>query len=337
MDGSAGVMRPMPSDAYAWARQRVSAQPAPVQQISNPPEHGLDAGLDHVVKMALDSTGLMDELEKVTGKLDQLTQAAQEWQAQAKAMREVAQAFRDGAEPLSGQWQGQASDAFGTHMGRLVEAIDSTAADMEQTAQIISSAAAECKMAEDMIIEIIREAIEALIVSLAAMIAVDIITLGLATLADAIIADAEIAVFVGRVARVSEDLAKALKDLMKAVKEMRSAEKKFKEIGKGLKAANNLRKLGGALSVGKAGNKLARERSLASLGNYAAAQGVKHYNELFKSGVELATGIDGDPAGAAKEAYHSDTNQQAMAASKDGQAPAAPYRVPKSDIEETFG
>lgn len=330
------------SDAYQWARDFIDQPLIPLPEISNPVSDGLDSGLDSIVKEALDSTGLMDELEKVTGRLDELSAAAAEWQAQAKATRGVAAGLRAGASTLSQDWQGSASDSFGAHMGKVVTAIDATAADMEQTAGIISQAAAECQLAENMIIEIIREAIEALIVSLAAMVAIDIITLGLATIADALVADAEITVFIARVARVSEQLATKLEELMKAVREMRTVGRSFKTIKTGLKAANDLRKMGGMLGRGKALGDLLRSPSMESLGNFAATQAVRHYDEILKGGVAVVTGA-GDPVGAVKDAVGDDTDLDAVAGEIDGRTGRTagraeePYHVPTSTIEEAFG
>ncbi|MGD3107979.1 WXG100 family type VII secretion target [Streptomyces sp. YGL11-2] len=324
------------ADNYEWAKHWLEEPLIPLPEIHNPVSEGLDAGLDDIVKSALDATGLMDCLEQVTGKLDELTAAAKEWQAQSKALKNVAKELRSGAATLSQEWTGQASNAFGAHMGRTVAAIDATAADMEQTAQLISQAAAECKVAEEMVIEIIREAIEALILSLAAMVIVDIATLGLATIADALVADAEITVFIARVARVSEQLATKLEELVKAVREIKSAGKSFKNIKDGLKAANDVRKVGGIMNKGKSLGNLVRSPSMANLGEFGASQGVAAYNGIFKSGAALILG-DGDPVKAAKKGVGSDTNANAMAEEADGRPPEHPYHVPKSTVQETFG
>lgn len=327
-------------DAYEWARKVVDIPLVPVPSIGNPVAHGLDAGLDHVVKAALDATGLMDMLERVTGKLDELTAAAQEWQAQGKAVREVADALRGGALTLPGQWEGAASQAFGTYMGQVVAAVDATAADMEQTARIISQAAAECRLAEEMVIEIIREAVEALIVSLAAMAVIDIVTLGLATLADALIADAEIAVFVARVARVSEQLAAKLEELMRAVRQLRTAGRGFEEVRAGLRAAKDVRRFGSTVGRVRAVRDALREPSLANVGGVAATQAVGHATGLVKDGIEgvvgSVVGADGvtDPV---EDALTDDTDLRAVAREVDGEQPAPPYRVTKPGVEEAFG
>jgi hypothetical protein len=317
---------------YSWARSSGEQSFPALPRVSNPPDHGLDAGLDHIVKVALDKTGLMGKLEEVTGKLDELTNAALEWQAQAKAMQGVAQALRNGAVSLSGEWEGQASTSFGTHMGRVVAAIDGTAADMNQTATLISRAASECKTAEDTIVELIREAIKMLAETLAGMVIIDIVTLGIATIADALVAEAEIAVFIARVARVSEELSEKLAELMRVVKEIRTFGGELKD---GLQAAKAVRQIGGLVSTGKAIGTMARSPSMAHLGEVLATQGIKHYNEILKVGASPLG--KGDVVGALKEGLTSDTNVDAVKRQIDSEPAETPYRVPESDIRETFG
>ncbi|MGW1255441.1 WXG100 family type VII secretion target [Streptomyces sp. NPDC002513] len=327
-------------DAYKWTRDFVDEPLIPLPQIENPVADGLDAGLDSIVKAALDSTGLMDMLEEVTGNLAGLTAAAHEWQAQAKAMREVGNALREGGGTLAGQWEGDASDAFGRHMGQVVEAIDGTAKDMDEIAQIISQAAAACQLAENMIIEIIREAIEALIVSLAAMVAVDILTLGLATAADALVADAEITAFIARVEKVSARLAETLDKLMKAVREIKEAGRSFDRIKEGLKAAKAVRKIGGMGNRTTSIKDLVSSPSMENLGEFAAAGGTKAVYGAAKGviagGIGVTVGADG-PMSAVTDGLSKDPAVDAVAGQLDGRKDEAPYRVPKTRIEEDFG
>jgi len=327
-------------DAYKWTRDFVDEPLIPLPEIENPVADGLDAGLDSIVKAALDSTGLMDMLEEVTGNLAGLTAASHEWQAQAKAMRAVSTALREGGGTLAGQWEGVASNAFGRHMGQVVEAIDGTAKDMDEIAQIISQAAAACQLAENMIIEIIREAIEALVVSLAAMVAVDILTLGLATAADALVAEAEIAVFVARVERVSARLAKTLEELMAAVRKIKEAGKSFRTIKDGLKAAKAVRKIGGMGNRAKSIRDLVRSPSMENLGEFAAARGTKAVYGAAKGtiggGIGAVVGADG-PASAVTDGLSQDPAVDAVTGRLDGRKNEAPYHVPKTRIEQDFG
>ncbi|MEV6028864.1 hypothetical protein [Streptomyces sp. NPDC052036] len=327
-------------DAYKWTRDFVDEPLIPLPEIENPVADGLDAGLDSIVKAALDSTGMMDMLEEVTGNLAGLTAASHEWQAQAKAMRAVSNTLREGGGTLAGQWEGVASNAFGRHMGQVVEAIDGTAKDMDEIAQIISQAAAACQLAENMIIEIIREAIETLIVSLAAMVAVDILTLGLATAADALVAEAEIAVFIARVERVSARLAKTLEELMAAVRKIKEAGKSFRTIKDGLKAAKTVRKIGGIGNRGKSTWDLARSPSMENLGEFAAARGTKAVYGAAKGaiagGIGVVVGADG-PTSAVTDGLSKDPAVDSVTGQLDGRKDEAPYRVPKTRIEEDFG
>jgi hypothetical protein len=208
---------------------------------------------------------------------------------------------------------------------------------MIATAKLINQAASECKLAEETVIEIIREAIKALILTLAGMVVVDIITAGLATVVDALVADAEIELFIARVTRVSEELGSKLEELMNVVKEIRTAsettEKTFKSARE---VAKSIRKLGGIAGRFKAGGTLLKSPSLENLGNFAAAQGVKHYTGVIKGGVALVTG-DADVVGAVKDGLSSDTNIDATAGQIDGNPDPAPYRVPKGTVREVFG
>ncbi|WP_441245474.1 WXG100 family type VII secretion target [Kitasatospora sp. McL0602] len=219
-----------PSDAYGWTRAACPAAPAPLKPAALPDKSGLTGWLDHNVEHALKASGLMHYLEKVTGDLDGLNAAAEEWQAQARAVQNVAEQLRAECGPLAQQWEGNASDAFGRHMGEVVEALDSTADGMYQTAQIISQAAQMCAVAEGMVIEIISEAIEALVASLAVEAVVTVLTLGLGAIAGAMLDAAEIAGFIARVARVSEELAQNLEKLVDALKELSTAVKAVRSL-----------------------------------------------------------------------------------------------------------
>jgi uncharacterized protein YukE len=325
------------TDGYEWTRASMPRPVTPLPQVSAPPAHGLDAGLDHIVKLALDRTGLMDKLAEVTGKLDELTDAALEWQAQAKAVQGVARSLRSGAETLSGEWEGQASASFGAHLGKVVAAMDSTAADMDRTASILSLAASECKTAEETVVELIREAIETLVETLAGMVVIDIVTLGLATVADALVAEAEIAVFIARVARVCEKLSWKLEELMSAVRQIRTF---GGELHDGLRAAKAVRQVGGMVSTGKAVGSLVTSPSMAHAGEVLATQGVKHYNEIVK--VAASPLGKGDVVGPLKDGLTAEAEADAEAVKQQfqGGTPEAPYRVPKSgtsEVAEAFG
>ncbi|GAB2726272.1 WXG100 family type VII secretion target [Kitasatospora kifunensis] len=320
---------PDPSgNAYGWASAQPPAPLKPLPQIHGDNPGVIGSFLDDVVKDVLEATGLLDQLDKVTGQPQALLTAAQTWQDQAMALRGVAEALRQGAQPVSQQWHGSASNAFGSHMGQLVAAIDATADDAANTAQIIGSAAAECQLAEDTVIGIIREAIEWIGMTVAAGALADILTLGLASIVDGLVADAEITAFVERVAKVSETLAAKLTKLQEAMKELREAEK----LGKGIKAANDARKV--ISDIRKGGRSLTDFQSIKDSykGSNLAGQIL---SKPIKSG--LAAPILGGLTG-----VHPDLKGEAekLAGQLDAPPPAdppAPYHVPASRIEQAFG
>jgi uncharacterized protein YukE len=277
-------------DAYGWTRAACRNDMPVLPEAQHPSHHGLTGWLDDKVESALKASGLLDMLEKVTGNLAELNAAAEEWQAQARAVQNVADALRAEACALPQNWEGTASDAFGRHMGEVVQALDSTAAGMYQTAQIISQAAQMCALAEGMVIDIIGEAIEALVASLAAEAVIAVLTLGVGLIADAMLDAAEIAAFVARVAKVSEELAANLEKLLNALKELGAAVKEARSL-EGLKkaadafkevrtAAQDLRKMEeGGDDLVKVGKDALKNKSLDGVGrsvaDFAVRKGAK--------------------------------------------------------------
>lgn len=319
------------ADAYSWTKKQPDPLP-PVEEVEDGQEGGLDGTIDEAVKGLLNSTGILDQLEKVTGMPAQLSTAANAWHSQAKSLHSLADALRMGAAKLPGHWEGDASEHFGHGMGKLVHAIDASAHEMGQTAHILSGAAKECKLAEDTVIGIIRELIEWAVIEIAAMVALDIITLGIGTVVDALIADATVEVFIARVSRVVAKLGKALEELMKEVRELRKAEgaiAKAKGLGTGLLKAQKVTSAGGIMGPGKEGGSF-----LARQGAWLAQHEL--YGQFKKHVVEPVTGVEPDPVGPAKETLVSDTAKQSLA--RDLDPPQShPYHVDKRSIEEDFG
>jgi len=312
--------------AYAWTKKEPAPLP-PLEDVAPSEEHGLDAGIDDVVRGVLQKTGMLDQLEKVTGMPAQLHDAAQSWHDQAKALNSVADALRMGAAKLPEHWEGDASAAFGRSMGEFVAAAFSTAADMGQTAEILNSAAKECKLAEDTVVAIIREAIEMIAMTIAAGLVVDLLTAGLATAVDALVVDGEVMVYVERVEQVSSKLGKALRELMDAVKDMRKGKKSFNDVRK---VAKGVRKMAGIRGMGGEGT----HKGLVWAAHHEGMKQLKEH--VFKPLFGEVPGLTGDPAGPVKDALHSDTVREAR--TRDQQlAQEQPYRVNKRSIEEDFG
>ncbi|GAA4851035.1 WXG100 family type VII secretion target [Kitasatospora terrestris] len=322
--------------AYKWTRDYLKEPLLPIPEIHNPAQGAIDGALDDAVRWTLEKTGLLEMLEKVTGNASALTAAAQQWQAQAQATRDVAAELRRGGDELAEQWHGEASAAFGGHMGQVVEAIDATAEDMAQTAQLLSGAAAECKLAEDMVVEIIREAIEWILVTIAVGIVADILTLGLATVVDALVVEAEMLVFIARVEKVSVTLARKLRTLRRLIKQMREAEK----LGEKIKKANSARKMIGRM---RKGGKSFKDPSTwmnpyKSPERFLTMTALKGFQgAVAEPGFKAVTGLTGTPTAPIGDAINSDTNIDAVTHQFDGERPAPAYHVPKTRIEEAFG
>ncbi|MEU5387036.1 WXG100 family type VII secretion target [Kitasatospora cineracea] len=349
------------SDAYAWAHAQIERSIQDLPEAEHKSRGGLGGALDQAVEWALEESGLLDMLEKVTGNLAELNAATMEWQAQAGAVRSVAAELRSGVAPVAESWQGSASDAFGGHMGNVADALDQTAEEMMQTAQIINSAAQECAMAEGLVIEIITEAIEALIASLAAEAVLSLVTFGAAAVVGALIDEAEIGVFVARVAQVSTKLAKALEELLKALQEMGKAVKATRKLGDIAKvmekmkkvetAFNDVRKLEeGTSKAAKIAQKI--DQKVTEKAGAWAQDKIKEglgIDQDDRSGVQIGDGtLKGNlkaagksALGVAEEGLKSDVNKNAVEQEllNDiglNQEPT-PYRVDRSRIQTAFG
>jgi WXG100 family type VII secretion target len=373
--GRPGVAGLLPSSsAYSWTGAQPPAPMTPLPEAQHADRDGLGGMLDEAVIWALEKSGLMKMLEKVTGNLAELNAAADAWQVQAKAVQNVAEALRSGARSLPGQWEGDASDAFGQHMGEVVEALDSTAEGMARTAEIIGRCAQECAMAEGMVVEIISEAIEVLIASLAAEAVIAVFTAGIGLIADALITEGEIAIYVARVARVSTELATKLEKLLmelkklgSAVKAVRSLEtaktavnafkevkvavqgiREFEEGGEGLLKAGReafesrnfdaLKDAALRAAVGKADGYVTGKAEDA-FGRALGIEDVQRADDLSAGG--LARGAGQGAWGAAKEGLTSDTNvdavKEAVAHGLGMETEPEPYRVDLTRIQQAFG
>lgn len=282
--------------AYDWINQPLFTIDLPIH-LPHPvkkAENALDNAVDSTVRGILETTGLLSILQEVTGKPEPLAQAADVWLEQGQQTKAAADELRQSARPLPQAWQGAASAAFGQHLGRLVGALDSMADDMGTAAKILNQAAQECRVAEDLVTEIIREAIEFTIATLAATAVADIFTFGLATIAGGIAEGAEMTAFVARAAQVSTKLAEVLEKLLETLKELKA----LKEADGTWKAFKAFRQAKGIFQAGKA----LREGDTATLG----ANRVLHFaNGAVKGGLVAPAlglvGLKANPVGGAKD------------------------------------
>jgi uncharacterized protein YukE len=297
--------------AYQWTQQPLIdidlgiSIPHPLKRAHD----DLTAGLDSIVVDVLRGTGLFDLLERVTGKNDQLTAAATVWLAQAKETKDITDQLRSGAKTLEGAWKGQASAVFGTYMGNIVGGLDSMAQDMATAAKVLADAASECQMAEDMVIEIIREAIEWMLATLAATAVADLLTFGLASIAGGLAEAGEMAGFIARAEQVSEKLANVLRKLETMLQDINKA-RKTKGVWQAYRAFSTAK---------RSGSMLWNAKNIAKLDNTALAGVVLHTAtgvvkaNIAEPVVNGLTGAGVDPAGAAKDGLTSDTGLATVA------------------------
>ena len=282
--------------AYTWINQPLFTVDLPIH-LPHPvkkAENALDSAIDSTVQGILEATGLLSVLQEVTGKPEPLAQAADVWLEQAHQTKAVADELRQSARPLPQAWQGAASAAFGQHLGQLVGALDSMAGDMGTAAKILNQAAQECQVAEDLVNEIIREAIEFTVATLAATAIADIFTFGLATIAGGIAEGAEMTAFVARAAQVSTKLAEVLEKLLEMLKRLKA----LKEAKGTWAAFKAFRQAKGIFQAGKA----LKRGDTAVLG---ANRALHVANGAVKSGVVAPAlglvGLKADPVGGAKD------------------------------------
>ncbi|GAA2108279.1 hypothetical protein GCM10009759_48110 [Kitasatospora saccharophila] len=169
---------------------------------------------------------LAEPLEFVTGDPEGLEDAARLWQRQAEQLRELIADQRRDRAALAGEWEGAAADALQAELAELEQALEAEAADMEGTAELLTEAAAESRMAQDLVETVIRELIEWAIITFAASLAFSVITAGVSLAAEAAAAAAEGSIASARIANLVRKLASALKKIADAMKALKAVSKR---------------------------------------------------------------------------------------------------------------
>ncbi|MBS2964230.1 hypothetical protein KGA66_14315 [Actinocrinis puniceicyclus] len=317
--------------AYDWIHRPLFTINLPIH-LPHPvkkAESALNGAIDSAVRGVLEVTGLLSILQEVTGKPESLAQAADVWLEQAHQTKALADEIRQSARPVPEAWQGAASAAFGQHLGRLVSALDAMAGDMGTTAAILNQAAQECQVAEDLIDEIIREAIEFAAATFAAGMVADIVTFGLATIAAGIAEGAEMAAFVARAAEVSTKLAEVLEQLLTELS-------KLKSLDENASAWKAFREFRSAKSDFRALNLMKRQE----YGELASNRVLHYVSKTVESALVepamKAAGLEPDPTGGARDILTGSDGLGAIATTIDDATgtgrSAGPYRLPASQL-----
>ncbi|WP_052389966.1 WXG100 family type VII secretion target [Streptomyces sp. NRRL B-24484] len=169
---------------------------------------------------------LAEPLEFVTGDPEGLEAAAQLWRRQATELREVVADQRRDRAALAHDWQGEAAEAFLRELAEYETALEAEADDMDATAELLDEAAAESRMAQDLVETVIRELIEWAIITLAASLAFSVVTAGISLAAEAAAAAAEGTIASARIANLVAKLARALKKIEEAMKALKAVSKR---------------------------------------------------------------------------------------------------------------
>ncbi|MFI5526434.1 WXG100 family type VII secretion target [Streptomyces platensis] len=208
---------------------------------SNP----LAGALDSVIREAIKDLGLDEYLEKVSGDNEKLAETAKEWRTAAREMHGVVEDLLAERKALQRSWTGEASEAFGVTMTEFEKALKAEAEDMITVAELLEMAAESCAEAEETMVVLITEIVEALLVAAATAAIVAILTAGVGAAIGPLIGAAGAAHRAMKAVRITAKLADKLKDLadrMRAVQKLRRARIKAKALWRNKNARKKINK-----------------------------------------------------------------------------------------------
>nr|WP_272924851.1 MULTISPECIES: WXG100 family type VII secretion target [unclassified Streptomyces] len=158
-----------------------------------------------------------------------MLETAREWRAAARDMNGVLEDLLAERKTLQRSWTGEASEAFGATMTEFEKALKAEAEDMNTVAELLEMAAEACAEAEETMIVLITEIVEALLVAAATAAIVAILTAGVGAAIGPLIGAAGAAHRAMKAVRITAKLADKLKDL---AERMRALQKLARVRGK---------------------------------------------------------------------------------------------------------
>lgn len=287
--------------AYGWARAPETALPA-LATGHDGASGGLSGMLDTAVNWVISHVPELPKLlDDVTGNTGALDGAATVWHDQGAVLNTVTGELRAQAAGLPEQWAGDASEAFGDFMADVTSGLSDLAEAMGQVQRILQDAAEEAAFARDTIVTIIREAAE----WVAGNLAVDALTLGLATGAEAIGATAFLARKVADAEEAADRLASVYRALLAVVRKLQDVRGVYRE-ATGLGRLRSFTSLARDLDAGLEPGRLANLRMFGEGRLAAAAKAVwgagrhaKGMPEVIESGKDAVVGYTAAKAGLA--------------------------------------
>lgn len=184
---------------------------------------GMDSIVDDIMRPLVEP--LADQLEFVTGDPETLTEAAKLWRDKASELRDIVADQRRDRADLAHEWTGESAEAFQNYLAELETAMEAEADDMDKTAEVLEGAAEQAQFAQEMVEAVIRELIEWALITLAAAVALSVVTAGLSLAGEAAMAATEASVATSRIARVVYKLGSELKSLANILKLLKRAKK----------------------------------------------------------------------------------------------------------------
>ncbi|MDT0380224.1 WXG100 family type VII secretion target [Streptomyces sp. DSM 42041] len=181
--------------------------------------------LDEAVRGIIAQFGLEDDLEKVSGDNERLMEVAGDYREAARDLRGVVDDLKFERKRLNGKWAGEAADAFHDQMGAYEDALSGEADDMDQIADLLQLAAEACAEAEQLMIDLIVEIVQAVIAAAATTAVLSFLTAGAAAVIGPLITAAGVAHKAMKAVRITAKLADTLSDLAKRMQALRKMAK----------------------------------------------------------------------------------------------------------------
>lgn len=298
--------------------------------------------LDEAVRGIIKQFGLEDDLEKVSGDNERLIQVAGDYREAARDLRGVVDDLKFERKRLNGGWAGEAADAFNEEMSAFENALNGEAADMDQIAELLETAAEACAEAEQLMIDLLVEIVQAALAAAATTALLSVITAGAAAAIGPLIAAAGIAHKAMKAVKITANLADTLADLAKRMQALRKMAKlrttlrKFNDKKEDSSHRNALKRYRGKIEGVEGGSK----DDLQAAGQYwlakrAAKKGVLYpllgveTGDVVKQGYENY-GPEGAPGVAPKEPLPQDASRSFEDRMNDGLST-------KEKVEKDFG
>ncbi|MFH9419299.1 WXG100 family type VII secretion target [Streptomyces sp. NPDC017529] len=250
---------------------------------SNP----LAATLDEVIKAILKQCGADDWFDWVTGDSELLEKTAQEWRDAARDLRDVVADLVAERRTVERAWESEAAQGFSKTMTDFEQALLGEADDMDTVAELLEMAGAACAIAEQAMMDLLVEIVEALMVTAATTAILSVLTAGAAAAIGPLAGAANVAYRAAKATRIAAKLADKLADIARQTQALAKLSR-LRRYLRGLDRAKIKEWKGAKRRV--AGSLLRGERpEMTDLAQYMA----------WKQGKKLAKGVLGVDMGGA--------------------------------------